>query len=531
MLSSARPLDTLTPPVSGRPSRLDRLFNFIERIGDRIPDPFMLFVYLTIMLALVSTLAATWGVSVRIPGETSAIPVRGILTTDGIVWWLENFVQNFIGFPPFGTVLVMLIAVGVAERSGFLSSAVRVSFARAPRRLLPYVVAFIACQGHVMSDPAVIVIPPLAALVFKAAGRHPAAGLLGAYACVNSGYAGGIFIGALDALLQGITQKVIAIVPQGAGMTTSITMNYFFAAVSGLILPLVGGFLIDRVLEPRLGSWQDPDAGANPDGAPRGDREDEERLDSGKLRAVSLSLGALALYVLIALFLWLVPGSFLRGPGGRLIPSPFISGVVPLIMGAFLVSGLTYGMVAGTIRRARDVPQMMATAVKDMSGYIVFIFAAAQFIGLFTWSNLGTLLAVRAAEGLERAHLTGFAGVLGLVVIATAANLFITSGSALWSLLAPVMIPAFMLLGYDPAFIQAAYRIGDSTTQTITPLNAYTYVMLDYVRRYQPETTLGTMLARLSVFVLPFWIVWVMILAVFYFGDLPVGPGAGVRLR
>lgn len=491
----------------------------------------MLFVYLTSILALVSTIAAASGTSVSIPGDTTPIPIRGILTTGGLVWWLENFVQNFVGFPPFGNVLLMLIAVGVAERSGFLSSAVRVMFARTPHRMLPYAVAFVACQGHVMSDPAIIVIPPLAALVFKTAGRHPAAGLLGAFACVNSGYAGGIFIGALDALLQGITQKVIAIVPQGAGITTSITMNYYFAAVSGLILSLVGGFLIDRVLEPRLGSWQNPGAGARPDSVPQEGGADEQRLDAGNLRAAYLAFVALALYVLLALALWLFPGGFLGGPGGRLIPSPFISGLVPLIMGAFLVSGLTYGIVAGTIRRARDVPQMMATAVRDMSGYIVFIFAAAQFIGLFTWSNLGTLIAMQAAEALERAHLTGFAGVLSLVMVATVANLFITSGSALWSLLAPVMIPAFMLLGYDPAFVQAAYRIGDSTTGTITPLNAYTYVMLDYARRYQPDTTLGTMLARLSVFVLPFWIVWVMILAVFYFGDIPVGPGAGIRLR
>jgi aminobenzoyl-glutamate transport protein len=510
------------------PSRLDRLFNAIERIGDRIPDPFMLFVYLTLGLAIVSTIVAAWDVSVRIPGETNTIPVRGLLTTAGLVWWLENFVQNFISFPPFGAVLVMLIAVGVAERSGFLASAVHIVFARAPRRLLPYAVAFVACQGHVMSDPAIIVIPPLAALVFKAAGRHPAAGLLGAFACVNSGYAGGIFIGSLDALLQGITQKVITIVPQRAGMVTSITMNYFFAAVSGLVLPVVGGFLIDRVLEPRLGAWHDP---TSADGVPSSAHTEGHGLDAAQLTSIRLAFAALTGYVLIAFALWLFPGSFLRGPGGRLIPSPFISGLVPLIMGAFLVSGLTYGVAAGSIRRARDVPQMMTAAVKDMSGYIVFIFAAAQFIGLFTWSNLGTLIAVQAAEGLERAHLTGFVGVLGLVLIATVANLFIVSGSALWSLLAPVMIPAFMLLGYDPAFIQAAYRIGDSTTQTITPLNAYIYVILDYARRYQPEATLGSMLARLSVFVVPFWVVWVIILAVFYFGDLPVGPGAGVYLR
>jgi aminobenzoyl-glutamate transport protein len=297
-----------------------------------------------------------------------------------------------------------------------------------------------------------------------------------------------------------------------------------------LILPLVGGFLIDRVLEPRLGPWQPPRAGAPPGGAATEMNADDAPLSPIQLKAVFVASGALALYVLTAFALWLLPDSFLRGPGGRLIPSPFIAGLVPLIMGAFLVSGLTYGIVANTIRRARDVPQMMAAAVKDMSGYIVFIFAASQFIGLFTWSNLGTLVAVEAAEALERAHLTGFVGVLGLVAIATVANLFIVSGSALWSLLAPVMIPAFMLLGYDPAFIQAAYRIGDSTTQTITPLNAYLYVILDLARRYQPETTLGSMLARLSVFVIPFWIVWVIILAVFYFADLPVGPGAGVRL-
>jgi aminobenzoyl-glutamate transport protein len=374
-----------------------------------------------------------------------------------------------------------------------------------------------------MSDPSNIVIPPLAALVFQTAGRHPMAGLLGAFACVNAGYSSGILLGSLDALLQGITQKVVAIVPQGAGLTTSITMNYFFSATSGLILPLVGGYLIDRVLEPRLGPWQNPDASAR--------TEEGAALDVRQRKALLLSFGALAIYAGVAFVLWLLPGSFLQGPNGTLIPSPFISGLIPLIMGAFLVSGVVYGLGAGTIRRTRDVPQMMVTAVKDMSGYIVFIFAASQFIGLFTWTNLGTLIAVEAAEGLQRAHLTGFSGILGMVLITTIANLFIVSGSALWSLLAPVMIPAFMLLGYDPAFIQAAYRIGDSTTQAVTPLNAYIYVTLDYARRYQPETTLGMMLARLSVFVIPFWVVWVAILAVFYFGDIPVGPGARVYLQ
>ncbi|MBM7785993.1 AbgT family transporter [Tenggerimyces flavus] len=498
--------------------RLDKVFAGIERVGNKIPDPFMLFVYLIAILAVASTIVAAFHVTVTIPGQDEAQPVRGILTSDGIVWWLENFVDNFISFPPLGNVLVMLIAVGVAERTGFLSSAVTATFARAPRWLLPYAVAFVACQGHVMSDPSVIVIPPLAALVFKAAGRHPIAGLIGAFACGTAGYGGGILIGSLDALLQGITQEVVGIVPQGAQITTHIAMNYFFSAVAGLILPVVGGFLIDKVLEPRLGPWTDPD------------KEPQRGLDSRQRRALIGTVVILAVYVVGVFAAWLLPGSPLRGEGGALIPSPFVSGIVPLIVVAFLIAGVSYGLFARTITSTRDVPKMMAEAVKDMSGYIVFIFAAAQFIALFTWTNLGTLLAVKAAEGLEAAHLTGYVGVLCIVLIATFANLFITSGSALWALLAPVMVPAFMLLGYDPAFIQAAYRIGDSATQPITPLNPYVYVQLEYARRYQPELQLGGLLARLSIFVIPFWITWVAVLTIFYVFGLPVGPGSEIRL-
>jgi aminobenzoyl-glutamate transport protein len=499
---------------------MDKVFAGIERVGNKIPDPFMLFVYLTAILALASTIVAAFDVTVTIPGQDEAQPVRGILTSDGIVWWLENFVDNFISFPPLGNVLVMLIAVGVAERTGFLSAAVTAAFARAPRWLLPYAVAFVACQGHVMSDPSVIVIPPLAALVFKAAGRHPIAGLVGAFACGTAGYGGGVLIGSLDALLQGITQEVVGIVPQGAQIVTHITMNYFFSATAGLILPLVGGFLIDRVLEPRLGPWQNNDA----------DTEQQAGLDSRQRRALWLTVGIVAVYVVAVFAIWLVPGSPLRGEGGALIPSPFVSGIIPLIVVAFLLAGVTYGLAARTITSTRDVPRMMASAVKDMSNYIVFIFAASQFIALFTWSNLGTLLAVKAAEGLEAAHLTGYVGVLLLVLMASLANLFITSGSALWALLAPVMVPAFMLLGYDPAFIQAAYRIGDSSTQPITPLNPYVYVQLQYAQRYQPELRLGGLLARLSIFVIPFWLTWVLVLTIFYVFGLPVGPGAGIHL-
>ncbi|WP_431927172.1 AbgT family transporter [Amycolatopsis tucumanensis] len=238
----------------------------------------------------------------------------------------------------------------------------------------------------------------------------------------------------------------------------------------------------------------------------------------------------LAVYVAVVAVAWLLPGSPLRGENGSLINSPLLTGLVLVLFLAFAITGITYGITTGTITKPGDVPSMMAEAVKDMAGYIVLILAISQFIAVFTWSNLGTLLAVRSAEFLQSVHLTGFAGILAFVVLVSVLNLFITSGSALWSLVAPVFVPAFMLLGYDPGFVQAAYRIGDSATQIITPLSPYLFVLLTVLRRYEPDLRLGTLIARTSIFVIPFWVVWVALLAVFYFGDIPFGPGVHVHL-
>ena len=500
-------------------SRLDAALTVVERVGNRIPHPFVLFAYLLGIVAVVSTLLDLAGVTVSVPGEGQPTEVNGLLTGEGITWFLTSFVENFMLFPPLGNVVVMLLAIGVAERTGLLKTAVTAAFSRAPRSLLPYVVAFVAAQGHVMSDPSMIVIPPLAALVFLAAGRHPLAGMLGAFACTTAGYASGILIGSLDALLSGITSEAVNVVDSIQTTPVNIASNWYFAAASGVVLPLVGGFLIDRVLEPRLGPYTGPGATESTEVTPT------ER------RALRVTGVVSAALVVAAVVGWLVPGSTLQGEVGALIESPFLEALVPLLMFLFLAAGITYGVATRVITKAADVPEMMTEAMRALAGYVVFIFIAAQVIAILEWSALGTLVAVNLAQGLEAIGMTGFGAVLGLVLIASFINLFITSGSAMWALMAPVMVPTFALIGLEPGFIQAAYRIGDSTTQTITPLNAYVYVILDFARRYQPDMTLGQMLARLSVFVVPFWVVWVIILAVFYFGDLPVGPGSGVYLR
>jgi aminobenzoyl-glutamate transport protein len=510
--------DTQDAQDTAERTRLDAVLTVVERVGNRIPHPFVLFAYLLVIVAVASTLLDLAGASVTVPGEDEAISVHGLLTGAGMTWWLTSFVENFMLFPPLGNVVVMLLAIGVAERSGLLKAAVTAMFSRAPAWLLPYVVAFVAAQGHVMSDPSMIVIPPLAALVFLAAGRHPLAGMLGAFACTTAGYASGILLGSLDALLSGITTEAVGVVDSIQTTPVNIASNWYFAAASGLVLPLVGGYIIDKVLEPRLGRYTGPGS------------EEAAETTPGERRALlvtGLVTGALLVAAVVG---WLLPGSPLRGEGGALVESPFLEALVPVLMTLFMTAGITYGVTTRVITKASDVPDMMVEATKALAGYVVFIFIAAQVIAIFEWSGLGTLIAVNLANGLEAIGMTGFGAVLGLVLIASFINLFIISGSAMWALMAPVMVPTFALLSLEPGFIQAAYRIGDSTTQLITPLNPYIIVLLGFARQYEPNLKFGALIARMAVFVPVFWVAWVLILAVFYFTGADVGPGMPIHL-
>jgi len=504
---------TATPTVT----RLDRVLGTVERVGNKVPHPFVLFAYLLGIVAVVSTLLDVLGVSVTVPGTDEATPVQGLLTGEGMTWLLTSFVENFVSFPPLGNVVVMLLAIGVAEQSGLLKAGITALFAKAPRSVLPYVVAFVAAQGHVMSDPSMIVIPPLAALVFLAAGRHPLAGMLGAFACTTAGYSSGILLGSLDALLSGITIESAKIVGNLDTTPVNITSNWWISIATGILLPLAGGYLIDKVIEPRLPAFERPD--------------DDQTTLSGQEKKALLAATGVGVVLLVGAFVaWLLPGSPLRGDGGAFVPSPFLDAIVPMLAIMFLASGITYGVITRAVSKAADVPEMMTEAMRGLAGYVVFIFIAAQVIAIFTWSGLGTVIAVQLAAGLDAIGMTGFLAVLGLVLIASVINLFITSGSAMWALMAPVMVPTFALIGLEPGFIQAAYRIGDSVTQVITPLNPYIIVLLGFARRYEPDLQFGALIARMAPFVPVFAVVWIVVLAIFYFTGTNVGPGMPIHL-
>ena len=521
-------------PAAVRSSVTDRLLAGVERVGNRLPDPFVLFLLLFGIVAVASTAMAWANVSVTVPGSEETTHIRGLFTAEGMSWLTTTLGENYLGFPPLATVLPILLAVGVAEKSGLLAAMIRRAFGAAPRWALPYAVGLVGVAGSIMADAAFVVIPPLAALVFKAAGRHPVAGLLGGFAAAGAGYSTSMLVTSLDALFAGITTAVTGSLPN-PGAPVNPLSNYFFNVVSSAVLILAAGFLIDKVLEPRLVKQAVPRSQSeDPDEA--GGSAAAEVLDPN-LTAVerrglrwSLVLGAVVAGIIAAAAL--VPNSPWRNEDGGFLPaSPLLSSIVFIVFVIFVVPGLVYGRITGTMPRAKDIPRVMGQSIKEMSGFLVLAFVLGQFIALFNWSGIGNWIAVAGASGLESIGLTGYPAILAFIVLASLLNLFIISGSAMWTLMAAVFVPMFALLGYEPAFVQAAFRVGDSATQVLTPLNPYMIVLLTMLRRYEPSAGLGTVISRMLPFTVVFWVAWVAVLTVFYVFNLPLGPGNGIFIQ
>ncbi|GAA2342506.1 AbgT family transporter [Saccharopolyspora halophila] len=511
---------------AARQPRIDRLLNLIERVGNKLPEPFLLFGLLFLVVAVLSTAIAWFGVAVTIPGDDAATPVRGAFTGAGLEFLFTGMAENFIGFPPLETVVTIMLAVGLAERTGMLTALIRATIGGAPRWVLPYALGLVGVSASVMADSSMIILPPLAALVFKAAGRHPVAGLLGGFAAAGAGYSTSIVVTSLDALFAGISNEVAATLPNPGTMVNPIS-NYYFNAVSAVLLGLLAGLLIDRLIEPRMWRTGVPSAVADPEQEPSVAVALDPAERRGLVRAGAAFLVALALVLLLALW----PGSPLQNSEGAFLPeSPLLDSVTTLIFLGFAVPAIVYGALAGTVQRAADVPRLMALAVRELAGFLVLAFMLGQFIALFNWTNLGSLVAVSGADLLRSLQLDGYPAFLGFMVLASVLNLFIISGSSLWTLMASVFVPMFVLVGFEPGFAQAVFRVGDSATQIMTPLNPYMIILLGYLRRYEPNAGIGTLVARMMPFVVPFWLLWALIMTVFYAADLPLGPGMGIHI-
>jgi len=500
---------------------LTRSLDQIERIGNKLPDPLTLFVGLALLMPVISWLVSLTGWSLVHPGTQATIDVVNLLAPDQIQRMFTESVKNFTGFPPLGTVLVAMIGIGVAERSGLIKTMLKMMVSSVPGSLISAALVFAGVMSSMAADAGYVVLTPLGAVLFAGLGRHPLAGLAAAFAGVSGGFSANLLLTSLDPLLAGFTESAAQI--YDPAYTVAPTANYYFMIASVLLVTLVGWFVTDKIVEPRLGKW-------DPAFASQSSSEDEsESLNTLEPVEKKGAWAALGVFVLtLGLFAALVipQNAILRDAEGGL--GPFYGSLVIMICLSFLFPSLIYGIITGSIRNDRDVASMTGDTMASMGAYIVLAFAAAQFVAFFTWSNLGLMFAISGAALIKALGIGGIPLLLIFMAISGTVNLFIGSASAKWAIMAPVFVPMLMNLGYSPELAQVTYRIGDSITNIITPLLPYFPIVVAFAQRYDKRVRLGTLIAAMLPYSIAFSLAWTVMLIGWYLFSLPLGPGAGL---
>ncbi len=499
----------------------------IERLGNRLPDPATLFLLATGLVLVFSQLAASLGWSVEKttlgPGGpiTTRVEPVSLLSSEGLHWLVSSLVVNFRDFPPLAIVLVGMLGIGLAERSGFLPALLRASLARVPARWLSPLVVFVGVNSSLATDAGYVVLPPIAAALFLAAGRSPVAGAAAAFAGVAGGFGANLVITGLDPLLAGLTESGARLVDPA--YRVAATSNWWLMIASTFLLTGVGWAVADRVVEPRTARAASapaepaatPATPAEPAAAPGGLSREERRGLRAGLLALVLTVAAIALAVL-------VPGAPLHGADGA--TPRWVAAIVPLMFLATALPGLAHGVAAGSVRSDRDAARMLGETMAAMGPYVVLAFFAGQFVASFGHSRLGEMLAVAGGELLARAALPT-ALLLALFVVGVAGlDLAMASMSAKYAFLAPVFVPMCMQVGVSPELTQAAYRVGDSVANTVAPLNPYLVILLVVVQRYQPGAGIGTLVALMLPYAAAFGVAWTALLLLWVALGLPLGP-------
>jgi len=509
------------PHISPKRGWFARFLAAIEWLGNCLPHPVSLFALFAIGVVILSAIASHYGLEVDDPRtEGATLAVTNLLSRDGFQWMTQSIVKNFTGFAPLGTVLVALLGVGVAEKSGLLTAVIRKLVLSAPPKLVTLVVVFAGILSNTASEMGYVVLIPLAMVVYHALGRHPIAGMAAAFAGVSGGYSANLLIGTVDPLLAGITQESAAYVEPG--YPVSAVANWYFMMASTFLITGLGLFVSVKIVEPRLGPYDVNDADESIDRNPKLDKT-----TAIENKGMLLALVSVVLVVLGVVYLAMPPlfhfadGTSLWGWGflrntdltakGPKALLPLLHSVVPLIFIFFVVPGFVYGRVVGTMKNDKCVIDAMAEAMKTMGLYIVLVFFAAQFVAFFGHSGLGQILAVLGADALISMNLDNPLVFVPFILMCCFVNLMLGSASAQWAVTAPIFVPMLMRIGYSPEVIQAAYRIGDSTTNIITPMMSYFGLILAVAVRYKKDLGIGTMIATMLPYSIFFIIGWTIL--------------------
>lgn len=508
-------------PVQAKKGVFQKALDVVEKVGNKLPHPLTLFFFFSLAIILISEIAARAGLQVTHPGTGKVVAAVSLMTAQGVRDIITKAVTNFTGFAPLGTVLVAMLGVGVAESTGLISAALRKLVLSAPARLITIIVVFAGVMSNIASDAGYVVLVPLGALVFMAFKRHPLAGMAAAFAGVSGGFSANLILGTVDPLLAGITQTSARLVIPTYSVNAAA--NWYFMAASTIVITIIGSIVTEKIVEPRLGTY-------------KGKTEALEGLSSNEKRGLRAAGIAVLLFSLVVLYT-ILPIGYMNLPGagmlrhqerGTVIPSPFIDGLVPILMLGFLIPAVAYGKVAGTIKSEKDIAGAMGKAMASMGGYIALAFMAAQFVSYFNWTNLGLIMAVKGADFLKASGFAGLPLIIGFIGVSAFINLFIGSASAKWNIMAPVFVPMLILLGYTPELTQVAYRIGDSVTNIISPLMSYFAVIVAFGKKYDEDLGIGTLISNMVPYSVAFLVGWTILFVVWYVLGLPLGPGATI---
>ena len=488
-----------------------KVLDQIERIGNRLPHPATLFVIGTVVVMGLSQFAVTCGWSVHAPAGNE-LAANSLLSMTGIWWLISHMVENFVKFPPLGIVLVGMLGIGVAERSGLLPALLRYLMRHTSQSLLTPVTVFLGVMSSLTLDAGYVVLPPLAAALYQVAGRSPLTGIAVAFAGVSAGFSANLLITPLDPLLTGFTQSAASII--APDYQVAVTANWWFMIASTLFLTLTGWLVTVKWVEPMSRKYTVTEM-------PSSDIDAAQSV--WEHIGLRRSLGALALILLLVLLCITLPGAPLYGNGNHF--SRWIEVTVPLLFLVFVIPGIVFGVSAGKIKNDKDVAHLMGETLAGLGPYIVLAFFAAQFIESFKYSGLGEMLAISGGQLLASLHIPSAVLLCSFILLVMFANLFIGSASAKYALLAPVFVPMLMQVGFSPELTQAAYRIGDSVTNVITPLNPYMVIILALVQKYVRGSGMGTIIALMLPYTAAFAIVWIALLLCWLALGLPPGPG------
>jgi aminobenzoyl-glutamate transport protein len=498
--------------TKNKTSLFNKTLDLIETIGNKLPHPATLFAILAILVAIISYIGDFLSLSAIHPADNSIIKVKNLLSSDGIRWIYTNVVYNFVNFPPLGYVLAVMIGIGVAEGSGLFNSMIRALVLKAPKRLITGAIVFAGVLSHLASEAGYVILIPLGATIFYALGRHPMAGLAAAFCGVSGGFGANFLIGSIDPVLAGLTQSAANIINPDIKINAAV--NFYFMFISAVMIVLAGTWITEKIVEPRLKNYE-----GNAEKIPVDDLTSYEKKG---LKWAGLSL----IVTIILLVFTIVPenGIFRNPVTKEILHSPFFDGIITGILVFFLVPGLVYGIAVKSIKNDKDFMKHIIKSMGTLSTYIVLVFFAAQFVYFFRYSNLGLIIAIDGAQFLKSIGLTGIPLLVAFVLVSAFINLFMGSASAKWAIMAPVFVPMFMLLGYHPALTQAAFRIGDSVTNLVTPMMSYFALIVAFAQKYDEKYGIGTIISTMIPYTILLTVFWIILLILWMLVGLPLGP-------